>query len=145
AINDRRPYEAPLLKTLGDQPHPAAIPIQALEIVAALAAKDEQVTAERITTNHLLCLRSQTVEPVAQVNRLTGKKDLRAGCQVDHIAFRIARSTRESAFSFTKASTQTRAPFSNTISIIPVSPLPAWRGCNRLGAGGASRGCLSSS
>src|SRR5208337_2114768 len=65
AINDRRPYEAPLLKTLGDQPHPAAIPIQALGIVAALAAKDEQVTTERSTTNHLLCLRSQTIEPVA--------------------------------------------------------------------------------
>src|SRR5277367_1492399 len=65
AINDWRPYETPFLKTLGDQPHPAAIPIQTFEIVAALAAKDEQVTAEWISADHLLCLRSQTVESVA--------------------------------------------------------------------------------
>ena len=48
AIDDRRPDETTLLKTLGDQPHPAAVPIQALEVITAFAAEDEQMTAERI-------------------------------------------------------------------------------------------------
>ena len=38
------------------------------------------------------------------------------GAKLIMAAFRIARSTRDSAFSFTKASTQTRAPFGSAIS-----------------------------
>src|ERR1700733_10602517 len=101
------------------------------------------MTAERIGTNYLLRLHSQTVKPIAQINRTTREKDLRARRQIDHSALRIARRTRDSAFSFTKPPTQMRTPFGNAISIVPVPPsLAGANGC-RSGFGGASNGRLS--
>jgi hypothetical protein len=52
----------------------SAIPIQPLEVIATFTLEDKQVTAERIGADHLLCLRSQAIEPVAEVNRPTGKE-----------------------------------------------------------------------
>ena len=40
-IDNRRPDELALLKTLGDQSHPAAVPIQALEMITTLAAEGQ--------------------------------------------------------------------------------------------------------
>ena len=99
-----------------------AVPIQALKIISALSAENEQMTAKRIGANYLLRLHSQTVKPIAQINRTTREKDLRARRQIDHSALRIARRTRDSAFSFTKPPTQMRTPFGNAISIVPVPP-----------------------
>jgi PAS domain-containing protein len=46
-IDNRRPDESALLKTLGDQSHPAAVPIQALEMITTLAAEGQAgATAE---------------------------------------------------------------------------------------------------
>jgi hypothetical protein len=65
--------------------------------------------------DHLLRLRSQTIECIAQVDRAAGKEDLRASRQTDHSAPRMARRTHDSAFSLTKPATQVRTPFGNAI------------------------------
>ena len=77
-------------------------------------------------SDHLLNLRGKAIEPGPQIDRTTREEHLRPGRQADHVAPFIARSTRESAFSFTKASTLTRAPFGRTISI-PPTPLSLLR------------------
>ena len=82
------------------------------------------MTAERIGTNDLLRLHGQTVEPIAQIDRMTREEDLRARRQTDHGALRIARRTRDSAFSLTNVSTQMRTPFGNAIAIVPAAPAP---------------------
>ena len=43
--------------------------------MAALAAEDEDMAAERIGANNLLHLGRQTVEPGAQIDRLASEKD----------------------------------------------------------------------
>ena len=138
AIHNGRPDEAALLKTLGNQPHAGAVPIEAFEIVAAFATKDEEVAAERIGTDHLLRLGRQAVKPVAQIDRTARKKYLCARRQADHASPFMARSTRDSAFSLTNASTLTRVPFRSVISIDP--PLPSAGGGSgaEAGSGGAS-------
>src|SRR3984885_9779392 len=65
SINNRRPHEAALLETLRNQPHSASVPIQTLEIITALSPENEQMTTERICTDYLLRLHSQTIEPIA--------------------------------------------------------------------------------
>jgi len=80
------------------------------------------MTAEWVGTDHLLRLRGQTIESIAQVDRAAGEEDLRASRQTDHSVPRMARRTRDSAFSLTKPATQMRTPFGNTISIVPASP-----------------------
>src|ERR1700678_301927 len=122
AIDDRRPHEASLLQSLGEQPQPGAIPIDRLEVIAPLAAENEQTAVERILSDHLLDLCGKAIEPGPQIDGTTGQEHLRPRCQVDHVALFIARRTRDSAFSFTKASTLTRAPFGSTISIPPTPP-----------------------
>ena len=79
-------------------------------------------TYERIRADHLLRLRRQSIKPIEQINRMAGEKDLRARRQTDHSVLRIARKTRDSAFSFTSPSTQMRTPFGNAISIVPDPP-----------------------
>jgi hypothetical protein len=90
---------------------------------AAFATEDEEVTAKRIGANHLLGLGRRPVEAVAQINGTAREKHLRARRQADHASPFMARSTRDSAFSLTNASTLTRAPFGSMISIDP--PLPS--------------------
>ena len=75
----------PFLKTLGNQPHAGAVPVKALEVIAAFAAKDEQMAAERIGADHLLHLRRQAIEAVAQIDRTTGEEHLGARRQADHV------------------------------------------------------------
>jgi hypothetical protein len=100
-------------------------------------------TYERIRADHLLRLRRQSIKPIAQINRMAGEKDLRARRQTDHSVLRIARKTRDSAFSFTRPSTQMRTPFGNAISIVPDPPSMAWDGCDRSGSDGTNKGRLS--
>src|SRR5208337_1915232 len=106
-------------------------------------AIDDRRPDETTLPDHLLDLRSKAVEPGAQIDRLAGEEDLRPRRQADHVAPFIARSTRDSAFSFTKASTLTRAPFGSTISIppTPLSLAPMGRGGSDLGGSGS--GCAS--
>src|SRR5689334_1860169 len=87
--------------------------------MAALAAKDEDVAAERIGADDLLCFRRQTVEAGAQIDRLASEKDLRSRRQGDHPDPRSADRTRRSAFSLTLLSTRTRTPSGRSISITP--------------------------
>ena len=105
--------------TIGGQPQTAAVPVQAFEIVTALAAEDKQIAPEGISADHLLGLGCQAVEPVAQIDWTTRERNLGAGRQADHVTPFIARSARDSAFSLTKASTLTRTPFGSAISIDP--------------------------
>src|SRR4029077_20033418 len=78
-----------------------------------------------------------------QINRTAGEEDLGARRQTDHSALRMARSTRDSAFSFTRPSTQIRTPFGSAISIAPAPPSLACGGRDRCASGGASKGRLS--
>src|SRR5690349_2824556 len=87
--------------------------------MAALAAEDEDVAAERIGADDLLCLRRQAVEAGAQIDRLASEKDLRSRRQGNHPHPRNAARTRRSAFSLTLLSTRTRAPSGRSISITP--------------------------
>jgi hypothetical protein len=74
SIHNRRPDEAPLLKSLGNQPHSATIPTETFEIVAAFATEDEEVPTERIGTDHLLGLRGKAVKSVAQIDGRQARK-----------------------------------------------------------------------
>src|SRR5215471_10900248 len=141
AVDDRRPYEAALLQPLGEEAEPRAIPVQRLQVVAALAAKQEELTAERIGPDHLLHLRRQPVKAVAQIDRAAGEEDLGARRQADHTAPFIACSTQRSAFSLTLPSTRMRAPLGRAISITPrLSALPRSRhtGCSSAAASDGS-------
>ena len=102
--------EAPFLKPFGNQPHASAVPIQGVEIIGAFATEDEQVAAERISTDDLLGLGRKTIEPVAQIDWAAGEKHLGSGCQAGHVRPLMARSTRDKALSLTDASTLIRAP-----------------------------------
>src|SRR5258708_4151338 len=95
------------------------------------------MTAERISADHVLGLRCQAIKPVAQIYRATSEKDLGAGRQADHATPFTARSTRDSAFSLTKASTLTRAPFGSVISIDPDLHTAAAGCCAGSGSGSA--------
>jgi hypothetical protein len=108
-----------LLEPLGEQAQAAAVPVQAFEIMAAFAAEDEHVAAERIGADDLLHLGRQAVEPCPQINRPTGQKHLRARRQRNHPDPRSADRTRRNAFSLTPLSTSTRAPSGRSISITP--------------------------
>jgi hypothetical protein len=119
AVDDQRPDEAALLQPLGKETRPGAVPVQALQVIAALAAKEEELTREGVGADHLLHLRGETIEAVPQIDRLTRQEHLRARSEADHTAPFIARKIRDSAFSFTKASTRTRIPFGRSISIRP--------------------------
>src|SRR5438105_1230707 len=78
--------------------------------MAAFAAKDEHVAAERIGADDLLHLGRQAVEPGTQIDRLASEKDLCSRRQADHPSLLTADSTRRSAFSLTPLSTRTRTP-----------------------------------
>jgi hypothetical protein len=57
--------------------------------------EDEEMAAERISADDLLCSCRQTVKRVAQIGRAVGEKHLRAMRQADHASTCMARSTRE--------------------------------------------------
>src|SRR5271167_766724 len=87
--------------------------------MTAFAAKQEDMAAERIGADDLLHLGRQTIKPGAQINRLTGEKNLGSRCQADHRNPRTADSTRRSAASSTPPLTRTRTPCGRSISITP--------------------------
>src|SRR5580693_9043960 len=128
-VDQRRPDEFTPLQTLGEQTHATAVPVQALQIMTAFAAEEENMTAERIGPDNLLHLGRQTIEAGAQIDRLTGEKNLRSRRQADHRNPRTTDSTRRSAGSSTPPSTRTRTPCGRSISITParsakVEPVP---------------------
>src|ERR1700760_1369271 len=96
---------------------------------------NEQTAVERTLSNHLLDLRHNPVDPGTQIDRPAGEEHLRPRCQADHVAPFIARSTRDSAFSLTNASTLTRLPFGRAISIPPALLSPGCRDRGRSGGG----------
>jgi hypothetical protein len=93
--------------------------MQRLEIIAPLAAKQEQMAAERVGTDDLLGLCRQTVESVAQIDRAAREENLCTRREGDQTMPFIARSTRANAFSLTEASTRNRTPLGRSTSIIP--------------------------
>src|SRR6516162_2017076 len=76
-VDQRRPNEFAPLQTLGEQTHATAVPVQALQIMTPFAAEEKNMTAERISPDDLLHLGRQTIEAGAQIDRLTGEKNLR--------------------------------------------------------------------
>src|SRR5215471_1854153 len=106
-------------RRLANRHRPLPSQYRPFKIVAAFAAKDEHMAAERIGANDLLHLGRQTVKPGAQIDRLAGEKDLCSRRQADHPSPRTAASTRRSAFSLTPRSTRTRTPSGRSISITP--------------------------
>ena len=119
------PDEFAPLQTFGEQTQATAVPVQALQIMTAFAAEDENLAAERIGTDDLLHLCRQTIKPGAQIDRLTGEKNLRSRRQADNRNPRTADSTRRSAGSSTPPSTRTRTPSGRSISITPARPAKA--------------------
>jgi hypothetical protein len=94
------------------------------------------VATERISADHLLSLGREAIEAVAKVDRATSEKHLGAGRQADHARPFTARSTRNSAFLLTNASTLTRAPFGSAISIDPAVHTLAAGWCTGSSVGG---------
>ena len=78
AVDHRRPDELVAFQPLGEQAQAAAVPVQTLQIMTALAAEDEDMAAERIGADDLLHLGRQAVKPGAQIDRLAGEKHLRS-------------------------------------------------------------------
>src|SRR5271155_4853304 len=83
-VDERRPDEFAPLQTLGEQTHATAVPVQALQVMTAFAAEEENMAAERVGPDDLLHLGRQTIEAGAQIDRLTGEKNLRSLGQADH-------------------------------------------------------------
>jgi hypothetical protein len=100
---------------VGDQPHAGPVPTKTFKIVAALAVEDKKMPAERISTDHLLGLGRQAIKPIAQIDRATRKRQVRARGQADHVRPLTAGSTHDNAFSLTDASTLIRAPLGGVI------------------------------
>jgi hypothetical protein len=101
-------------------------------VPASCIPHDIVTTARKVRENQLFA----AIDTGPQIDRLAGEEHLRPRRQADHVAPFIARSTRDSACSFTEASTLTRAPFGSTISIPPTPmSLP------RMDPGDAGSGC----
>ena len=131
AANDSTARAAATHAGFCEQAQTAAVPVQAFQVMTALAAEDEDVAAERIGADDLLCLRRQAVKAGAQIDRLASEKDLRSRRQSNHPGPRNAARTRRSAFSLTLLSTRTRTPSGRSISITPTRSAkarPALRG-----------------
>src|SRR5436305_15146230 len=77
------------------------------------------MSGQRILAEHCPRLRRQTVDASGHIDRTAGEEHLRPRRQADHAAPFIARSTRASACTLTKASTLTRLPFGSAMSMAP--------------------------
>ena len=82
AIDDRRPHEAALLQPFGEETQAAAVPVQRLQVVAALAAKEEEVTAEAIGADDLLRLGGQPSKPFRRSTGWQARKTLVPGARL---------------------------------------------------------------
>jgi hypothetical protein len=89
--------------------------------MAALAAEDEDVAAERIGADDLLCLRHQAVEAGAQIDRLAREKDLRSRRQGGPIIRtpEMRQDPPQGPLIDATLSTRTRTPSGRSISITP--------------------------
>src|ERR1700756_158164 len=119
AVDDRWPDELIAFKPLGEQAQTAAVPVQAFQVMTALAAEDEDVAAERIGADDLRCLRRQAVKAGAQIDRLGGEKDLRSRRRGHPPGTRNAARTRRAAFPLMLLSPRPRPPSGRSISIPP--------------------------
>src|SRR5208337_83373 len=119
AIDNRRPHEPVPLQLFCKKAQARAVPVQNLDVVAALAAKNEQMTGIGIVAQHIRHLRGQAVETLAHVRRPARQIYLRARSRRDHHGSAV--STRRNAFSSTWPSTRTTMPPGITISIKPAA------------------------
>jgi hypothetical protein len=83
--------------------------------MAATAAKDEELSAERVLAQLLLYQRGETIEAAAHVGQAGGEPDTNPGTRSNHP--RNAVSTRRSVVRLTPSSTRTRLPSFSAISI----------------------------
>jgi len=136
-MNNERPDEAAvLLQAVGDQPLTTATPVRRFEIMAPLAAEDEELMADWIGADVRLDLARQTIGPFVQINRTAGEIDRSARINAEHGSPFIARSTRPSAFSFTDVSTFRGVPLDSVISLATV--LSGTDGKDEAGSGSRS-------
>ena len=98
---------------------------------------EENGGAASATGSEIEQLKSELTCVASERDMATSERDLAAGRQADQATPFIARSTCDSAFSLTKASTLTRAPFGSVISIVPASHAAAGGCCTGSGFGGA--------
>ena len=96
-----RPDEAAALESLGQQHQALAVEPQHLEDVAAAAAEDEDVAAERVLGERGLHQRGQAVEALPHVGVAGGEPHARARGQADHAALPSACSTQRTVASST--------------------------------------------
>ena len=96
-----------------------AVPIKDLQIVTALATKDEDMTGIGIGLEDVGHLCGQAVEAVTHADRPGREIDLGARRHLDHARSFSARNTRRRARSLTNASTRTRCATGRSTSITP--------------------------
>jgi hypothetical protein len=111
-----------LAKQLGnvsqaERTHALAVAPQDLQQIAAPAAKDEEVTAERVLRHPLLHRRGEAVKTLSHIRAANRQPHSRARWQTDHRSSTLM--TRARAPAWTLSSTITRRPLLSTISIRP--------------------------
>lgn len=116
-----RPHEPAALQPLGEQAQSLTVPKERLDEIAAPAAKDEELTAERIALQFLLDDARQTVKTLAHVGRASRKPHART---LDRRQMRAshalsARMTRDSPSSSTSPLTRSTQPSGKAISTSP--------------------------
>ncbi|EEE35112.1 hypothetical protein RKLH11_2131 [Rhodobacteraceae bacterium KLH11] len=84
AISDRRPSECCLFQPLIRHHQPGAVPIEQLQPVGALRAKDKHGSGERLLTQFILHQRCQPVMTLSEVHRLRRHHDPHPVRRKDH-------------------------------------------------------------
>jgi len=114
-----RPDEATTLEPLGQEHQALAIEPQHLQDVAALAAEDEDVAAERIGRKRRLHHRGQTIETLSHVGVAGHEPHARVRGETDHAMAPSRRSTQRTLASSTAPRSRTRVT-PTSISITPL-------------------------
>src|SRR6202051_4248601 len=94
-----RPDESTPLQALGEQAQTIAIPPKKFYDVASSSAEHKHVSGERLLMQHVLHLRTQSIETAAQVRHSCCNPDLGPNWKLDHLRrlSRIDRTRDESA------------------------------------------------
>src|SRR5215468_9382491 len=79
------PAQSALRETLCTQPESLAVIDQQFYRGAALIAEDYQGAREGVELKLVLAKRDQRVDPLAKINRLAGKQNLKLRQQLDHL------------------------------------------------------------
>src|ERR1700679_3438026 len=115
---NRWPDEPSSLESLGEQACSLAIVPDHLHKIASATAEDEQMTAERVFTQHLLHLERQRRKASAHVRVACRQPHSRTRRNRDHRRTKASR-TRRSASPSTSPSTRMRCPLPRSISMMP--------------------------